>query len=162
MPDISTADLHDAHPDVTQVATPGVLHHFGGVTAFGGEVATVRAYEDTVLMADVLTTPGRGRVLVVDGGGSTWCAVLGDRMAQRAIDNGWTAVVLNACIRDTAEVKTMPVGVMAIGTCPRRSRKNGDGATDVPVTMAGCKITPGDVLYADADGVLVAPHDLLD
>lgn len=160
MASLSTADLHDAHSDAAQVATPGVLHHFGGVTAFGGEVATVHVHEDNVLMRERLGTPGRDRILVVDGGASTWCALLGDRMAQHAIDNGWAAVVLNACIRDAAAVAQMPVGVMAIGTCPRKSRKNGVGATDVPVTVAGCLIRPGDFLYADTDGVLVAPHDL--
>lgn len=158
---ISTADLYDAHRDAVQVATPGILQHFGGITTFGGEVATVHVHEDNVLMREMLGTPGDGRLLIVDGGGSTWCALLGDRMAQRAIDNGWTAVVLNACIRDSADVATMPVGVMAIGTSPRKSRKNGVGAKNVPVTMAGCLIEPGAYLYADDDGVLVAPHNLM-
>jgi regulator of ribonuclease activity A len=157
---ISTADLYDTHRDDVQVATPR-LHHYGGVTSFGGEVATVHVHEDNVLMRELLATPGEGRVLVVDGGGSTWCALLGDRMAQRAIDNGWRGVVLNACIRDSAEVATMPVGVMALGTSPRKSRKEGVGAKGVPVTVAGCLIEPGNFLYADEDGLLVADEDLL-
>jgi regulator of ribonuclease activity A len=156
---VSTADLYDAHRDVVQVATPTLTHH-GGLHAFGGEIATVHVHEDNVLMKEMLGTPGNGRILVVDGGGSTWCALLGDRMAQRAIDNRWTAVVLNACIRDSTEVATMEVGVMAIGTSPRKSRKNGVGAKNVPVTVAGCLMEPGNFLYADADGLLVAPHAL--
>lgn len=156
---LSTADLYDAHADVVQVATP-TLHHYGGIQAFSGEIETVHVHEDNVLMKEMLGTAGEGRVLVVDGGGSTWCALLGDRMAQRAIDNGWSGVIINACIRDSAEVATMPVGVMALGTSPRKSRKNGVGAKSVPVTVAGCLMSPGDVLYADADGILVAPHDL--
>jgi regulator of ribonuclease activity A len=158
---LSTADLYDAHrPDVT-VLDP-VIRHFGGRTQFGGEIATVHVHEDNVLMREMLGTEGDGRVLVVDGGGSTWCALLGDRMAQRAIDNGWTAIVLNACIRDSVEVATMPVGVMAIGTSPRKSRKNGIGAKNVPVTFGGCMMRPGDYLYADEDGVLIADRDLRD
>jgi len=158
---ISTADLYDTHRDDVQVAEPH-LAHYGGVRAFGGEVETVHVHEDNVRMKEVLGLPGNGRVLVVDGGGSTWCALLGDRMAQRAIDNGWTGVVLNACIRDSREVATMPVGVMALGTSPRKSRKNGVGATSVPVTFADCIITPGDYIYADEDGILISPKDLME
>mgnify|MGYP006429471695 FL=1 len=159
MASVSTADLYDDHADIVQVATPG-LSHYGGVHAFGGEVATVHVHEDNVLMKEMLGTSGDGQILVVDGGASTWCALLGDRMAQRAIDNGWAGVIINACIRDSEEVATMPVGVMARGTSPRKSRKNGVGAKNVPVTVAGCLIAPGDYLYADADGILVAPHKL--
>ena len=158
-PEVSTADLFDAHRDDVRVGEPG-LRHFGGVRAFGGEIATVKVHEDNVLMKEKLGTPGRGRVLIVDGGGSRWCALLGDRMAQRAIDNGWQAVVINGCIRDSREVSTMEVGVMALGTSPRKSRKNGVGAVDVPVSVAGCLIEPGDYFYADADGILVASTEL--
>ncbi|PEN15058.1 hypothetical protein CRI94_01870 [Longibacter salinarum] len=156
---ISTADLYDENRDV-QVAEP-VLKHFGRKTAFGGEVATVHLYEDNVLMRDKLATSGNGRVLVVDGGGSTWCALLGDRMAQRAIDHGWSGVIINGCVRDSKELAKLDVGVMALATSPRKSRKNGVGAVDVPVTMAGCLIEPGDFLYADEDGIIVSDHDLL-
>lgn len=156
---LSTADLYDDNPDV-QVADP-IFQHFGGVRAFGGEVATVHVHEDNVLMRDTLATPGRGRILVVDGGGSTWCALLGDRMAQRAIDNGWAGVIIHGCVRDSAELSDLKVGVMALGTCPRKSRKNGVGAVDVPVTVAGCLIEPGMHLYADDDGIIIARDSLL-
>jgi regulator of ribonuclease activity A len=156
---ISTADLYDDNRDV-QVAAPG-LRHFGGRRSFGGEVSTVHVHEDNVLMRERLATPGEGRVLVVDGGGSTWCALLGDRMAQRAIDHGWAGVVLNACVRDSRELRDMDIGVMARGTSPRKSRKNGVGAVDVPITAVGCLIEPGHYLYADDDGIIVADHDLL-
>lgn len=158
---ISTADLYDAHSESVQVAVP-LLQHFGGVHVFGGEVATVHVHEDNVLMREMLGTPGNGRVLVVDGGGSTWCALLGDRMAGRAIENGWSGAVLNACIRDSEEVATMSVGVMALGTSPRKSRKNAVGAKNVPVTFAGCLIEPGNYLYADEDGILIAEKDLME
>lgn len=157
---LSTADLYDAHASDVRVLQSG-LRHFGDRTRFGGEIATVHVHEDNVLMREMLATDGNGRVLVVDGGASKWCALLGDRMAQRAIDNGWTGVVLNACIRDSAEVATMPVGIMALGTSPRKSRKNGVGAKNVPVTIGGCLIEPGAFLYADEDGILVATKNLL-
>jgi regulator of ribonuclease activity A len=156
---ISTADLYDDNRDV-QVAEP-IFRHFGGRRAFGGEVETVHLYEDNVLMRDMLATSGHGRVLVVDGGGSTWCALLGDRMAQRAIDHGWSGVIIHGCVRDSAELPSLDVGIMAIGTCPRKSRKNGVGAKSVPVTVAGCLIEPGQFLYADEDGIIISENDLL-
>jgi regulator of ribonuclease activity A len=155
----ATADLYDAHPSDVQVLDAGLMH-YGGTKRFSGEVATVHVHEDNVLMREMLGTDGNGRVLVVDGGASTWCALLGDRMAQRAIDHGWSGVVLNACIRDSVEVQSLPVGILAVGTSPRKSRKNGVGAKNVPVTVGGCLIEPGHVLYADEDGILVADHAL--
>ena len=156
---IFTADLYDTNREV-QVADP-IFDHYGGVRSFGGEVATVHLYEDNVLMRDKLATPGAGRVLVVDGGGSTWCALLGDRMAQRAIDHGWAGVIVHGCVRDSTELPDLEVGIMAIGTCPRKSLKNGVGAVDVPVTLAGCLIQPGMYLYADEDGILISDVSLL-
>lgn len=155
----STADLVDAHPDV-RILRPG-FHSFGKTNVFSGPVDTVHIFEDNVRMRDRLSEPGNGRVLVVDAGGSDWCAVLGDRMAQRAIDNGWTGVIINGFVRDSDALASMDVGVLALGTCPRRSRKNGDGATSVPVTFGGCLIEPGDYLYADHDGVIISDERLV-
>jgi regulator of ribonuclease activity A len=161
MPDaIVTADLYDAHRDTVQVADP-IFRSFGGVAAFGGPVQTVRVYEDNVLVSTVLETEGEGRILVVDGGGSMWCALLGDRNAQLAIDHGWAGLVIYGCVRDTVEMAVMQLGLLALAPCPRKSRKDGLGAVGEPVSFAGVTVTPGDYLYADPDGVLVAPHDLL-
>lgn len=158
-PSLSTADLVDEHPDV-QILRPG-FQSFGRTTVFHGLVDTVHIFEDNVRMRDRLSEPGNGRVLVVDAGGSDWCAVLGDRMAQRAIDNDWMGIVINGYVRDSEALGEMDVGVLALGTCPRRSRKNGDGATSVPVTFGGCLIEPGCYLYADHDGVIIANEPLL-
>lgn len=159
-PSFSTADLLDEHPEV-QILRPG-FRAFGRTHVFHGPVDTVHIFEDNVRMRDRLSQPGKGRVLVVDAGGSDWCAVLGDRMAQRAIDNDWAGVVINGYVRDSATLRDMNLGVLALGTCPRRSRKNGDGATSVPVTFGGCLIEPGNYLYADHDGVIISDQRLLD
>ncbi len=156
----STADLYDAHRDAVQVAEP-LLVSFGGVETFGGPAQTVRVYEDNVLVRQTLETDGQGRVLVVDGGGSTWCALMGDRLAGLALDHDWAGVVVFGCVRDTVELAGMDVGVLALAPCPRKSRKEGVGAVGVTVGFAGVTVQPGAYVYADPDGLLVAPEDLL-
>lgn len=151
----ATADLCDAHGDRVQVAKP-VFQDFGASGAFEGRIATVRALEDNTQVRAMLETPGDGRVLVVDGGGSRRCALVGDRLAQLAIDNGWAGLVVFGCVRDSAALRRMPVGIKALGACPRRSRKLGQGERDVAVAFAGVSFEPGAHLYADADGVVVS------
>jgi len=126
-----------------------------GARAFSGIVATVRCEEDNVVLRQLLGEPGDGRVLVVDGGGSRRCALLGDNIASLARDNGWAGLVLNACVRDSVALDELGLGIKALGTNPRPSRKNGAGETGVPVTFGEVTFTPGDRLYADEDGVVV-------
>lgn len=154
----STADLSDTHPGA-QVAAPG-LRDFGGVLAFAGPVQTVHAPEDNSLVRAELETAGAGRVLVVDGGGSARCALLGDRLAALAVEQGWAGVIVNGYVRDTVELAGMPLGVKALGSHPRRSEKRGLGEAGVAVEFLGVHIEPGWWCYADADGLVVAEHPL--
>lgn len=156
---IKTADLYDDFMHEVQVAAP-ILRDFGGKPDFHGAIATVKVFEDNVLVRAALETAGNGRVLVVDGGGSLRCALVGDQLAQLAIDNGWAGIVVYGCIRDAAEIDAMPVGVKALAAMPRKSVKKGEGTPDVPVTFAGVTFTPGHILYADADGILIAARQL--
>ncbi len=133
------------------------LRDFGAVRAFSGQVATVRCAEDNVLVKQRVAEPGGGRVLVVDGGGSLRCALVGDNVAGLALANGWAGLVLNACVRDVAALAELALGIKAIGTCPRPSGKTGAGELDVPVSFGGATFAPGALLYADADGVVVLP-----
>lgn len=151
----ATADLCDRHEPGVQVAEP-LFRDFGGSAAFAGPVATVRALEDNTLVREALETPGEGRVLVVDGGGSRRCALLGDRLASVALDNEWAGVVVYGCVRDTSALKSMALGIKALAACPRRSRKLGHGERDVTVTFAGVRFEPGALLYADGDGIIVS------
>ena len=155
-----TADLCDQFPTEVQVLEP-LLRDYGGVTTFGGPIATLVVFEDSVLVRQALETAGEGRVLVVDGGGSCQCALFGDRLAQLAYDNGWAGVVINGCIRDTVAVARIPVGVRALATSPQRCHKQGRGTRDRPVHFGGVSFRSGHYLYADDDGVVVAPRDLL-
>lgn len=155
---MKTTDLCDANPDLA-VAAP-ILADFGGLAAFGGPIATLRVWEDNTLVRAALEQPGGGRVLVVDGGGSTSCALVGDILAGLALANGWAGVVVHGCVRDVAELRAIGIGVRALAACPRRSAKGGGGERDVTLSFAGVIFTPGHFLYADADGVVVSPRDL--
>jgi regulator of ribonuclease activity A len=157
--DFATADLCDLHAAGLQILDPG-FRHFGGRRAFHGPVATVSCFEDNSRVRERLQTPGEGRVLVVDGGGSPRCALLGDRLAQLAIDNGWAGVLIHGMIRDSAVIAGMPLAVMALGTHPKKSEKRGVGQTDVPLRFGGVDFRPGHWLYADSDGLLLSPEPL--
>ena len=162
IPTFTTADLCDAHaesPDF-QVVDPG-LRDYGRRRFFHGTVSTVRAPEDNSLVRTALEEPGQGRVLVVDGGGSLRCALVGDQLAALAQKNGWAGVVVNGCIRDADEVARTHVGVKALGTNPLKSHKRNEGQRDVEVRFLGVRFRPGDFLYADTDGIVVSPKALL-
>lgn len=155
---IKTTDLSDAHPEV-QVGEP-LLRHFGGVAAFAGPIETLRVFEDNALVRTILEEPGAGRVLVVDGGASLRCALLGDQLAALGARNGWAGVVINGCVRDTADLAGIPLGIMALAPHPRRSVKRGEGDRGLTLHFAGLTITPGHQLYADADGIIIAAAPL--
>ncbi len=154
-----TADLYDRYEEQLQVCTP-LLQHFGGHGAFHGRIATLRCFEDNSLVARHLSEPGEGRVLVVDAGGSLRCAMLGDILAQKAVDNGWAGVVMFGCIRDCEDIGKMPLGVLALAANPRKSVKKGVGEAGIPVEFAGVVFHVNEWLYADQDGVVILPDQL--
>jgi len=128
---------------------------YGGVRAFSGRIATVRCLEDNVLLKQVVGEPGEGRVLVVDGCGSLRCALAGDSVIGTAQANGWAGVVVHGCVRDSAALARLEIGVKALGTCPRPSGKTGAGAIGETVSFGGVAFPPGAELYADDDGIVV-------
>ena len=153
MSDHATADIVDDHPDA-QVLDPA-LRSFGAVATFAGPAHTVVAPEDNTLVRAELETPGEGRVLVVDGLGSMRCALVGDNLAKLGVDNGWAGIVVNGCIRDSAVIDAMPIGVKALGTNPRKSVKRDQGIVGRTVRCLGAEIAEGAWVYADSDGVIV-------
>ena len=160
----NTCDLCDANEACLadgslRVMTPG-LRSFGKQAAFAGPAATLKVFEDNALVRATLETPGNGRVLVVDGGGSLRCALVGGNLGKLAEQNGWAGVIVNGCVRDAQELATCAVGIRAWATCPVRSNKRGVGESGVQVQMAGAVVRPGDWIYADDDGVLVAAQAL--
>ena len=155
----TTADLCDANAQA-QIAEP-LFRDFGGVNKFHGPVATLKVFEDNALVRALLEEPGAGRVLVIDGGGSMRCALVGGNLAQLGVDNGWRGLIVYGCVRDSEEVGSMPIGVKALAAHPRRSEKGlHTGHRDRAVTFAGVTFKTGQWLYADADGILVAAKPL--
>ena len=151
---ISTADLCDEHGD-DAVVVQAPWHSYGRHRSFSGLVRTVEAFEDNSLVREALETAGEGAVLVVDGGGSDRCALVGDQLAVLAFENGWAGIVVYGCIRDSAIIDTLPFGIKALGTSPRRSVKRGTGTAGGELIVAGVEVRPGDVLVTDTDGVIL-------
>lgn len=155
-----TADLYDAHADEVHVVAP-MLHHFGGAKRFCGPMATLKVYEDNLLVHEQLKEPGEGRVIVIDGAGSLRAAIVGDILAQRAKDMGYGGYVINGCVRDIADCARIEIGLMAIAANPTRPKKKGFGERGLPLAFGGVKFVPGEWLYADEDGVLVCSRKLV-
>ncbi len=156
---ISTPDLCDAHENEVLVLEP-IFNNYGGRGAFGGEVVTVKCFEDNSLVKEQLALPGNGRVLVVDGGGSVRRALLGDMIAESATKNGWSGVVIYGAIRDVDAIGDLDLGVQAVGVIPLKTEKRGIGDLNVPVRFAGVDINPGDYIYADNNGIIVSADSL--
>ncbi|MDH3389900.1 MAG: ribonuclease E activity regulator RraA [Gammaproteobacteria bacterium] len=154
-----TADLSDANEGGVQVVQPG-LRSFGACKRFHGEILTIRAHGDFSQVREQTHAPGNGRVLVIDNDGRLDCAVLGDLLAAAASDNGWAGIVVNGCIRDSADIDGMDIGVKALATFPRRGSKDGRGDVDVEVEFLGAVFRPGEYLYSDEDGILLSPTTL--
>lgn len=156
----TTPDLCDAHPDDVRVLEP-ILRTFGGREAFFGPAVTVSCFEDNSRVKDLAGTPGEGRVIVVDGGGSVRKALLGDIIAQTAADNGWSGLVIHGAVRDIEILRTIDLGVQALASIPLKTEKLGVGDVGVDVTFGGLTIAAGDWVYADANGVVVASRELV-
>lgn len=155
---IVTPDICDDYPEVL-VVEPG-FRNFGGVKAFGGEVVTVKCFEDNSIVKEQVGLPGNGRVMVVDGGGSKRAALLGDMLAEKAASNGWSGLIINGCIRDVDVIGETALGVQALGTHPRKTDKRGIGDLNVPVTFGGVTFKPGQYVYADNNGIVVSEKAL--
>jgi regulator of ribonuclease activity A len=150
----STADLYDELGERAKSCSTQ-FRSFGARSTFEGTVTTVRCHEDNVLLKATVGEPGDDRVLVVDGGGSLEAALMGDVIAAIAVDSGWQGVVINGVVRDTEALAALDLGVKALGSNPRKSRKDGAGERDGEVTFGGVTFVPGQRLYSDADGILV-------
>lgn len=150
----TTADLYDELGERIQ-SLPLQLQLFGARARFEGPIRTVKCFEDNALLKSVVSAPGGGAVLVVDGGGSLERALMGDMIAAIAAENGWAGAVINGAIRDRVAISEIPIGIKALGTNPRKSSKTGAGEADVPLEFGGVTFRPGAMLYSDEDGILV-------
>jgi len=150
-----TTDLYDVYLEALQVAAP-VFRDFGGRRSFSGQVVTLKALEDNTWLKAAFETDGRGKVLVVDSAASMYCAMMGDVMAALGASNGWEGVIINGCIRDSADVAKVNIGVKALATIPRKTTKRDQGVMDIPLHFAGVIFNPGEYVYADEDGIVIS------
>ncbi|MFZ4535374.1 ribonuclease E activity regulator RraA [Propionivibrio sp.] len=158
-----TPDLCDAFEGeigkTIRVVAP-MFKPYGARASFSGRIVTLKLYEDNVLVRTLFGEDGKGKVLVIDGGGSMRCALVGDQLALLAQKNGWEGLIVYGCIRDSADINTIDIGVRALDTHPLRSIKRGTGERDLTVTFGGVSFIPGEYLYADEDGILVSSQAL--
>lgn len=156
----ATADLCDKFGDKLNYVAP-LFQLYGGKRHFGGEIVTVKCFEDNSFVKTTLSKPGEGKVLVIDGGASLRRAMVGDLIALDAVKNKWEGIIVNGCIRDSEKINTMnEIGIKAIGTHPRKTEKKNIGEVNVPVEFGGVKFVPGQFVVADADGIVVADFDI--
>ncbi|MBU6954355.1 ribonuclease E activity regulator RraA [Hahella sp. HN01] len=154
-----TPDLCDAYPQLVKVVEP-MFQNFGARSSFGGEIVTVKCFEDNSVVKQQVDQPGHGKVMVVDGGGSKRAALLGDMLAEKAAANGWEGIIIYGCIRDVDVIRQTDLGVQALGTHPMKTDKRGIGDLNVDITFGGVTFKPGHYIYADNNGVIVSPEQL--
>jgi regulator of ribonuclease activity A len=154
-----TPDLCDAYPELVQVVEP-MFSNFGGRDSFGGEIVTLKCFEDNSLVREQVDQAGKGKVLVVDGGGSLRCALLGDMLAEKAAKNGWEGMVIYGCVRDVDVLAQTDLGVQALASHPLKTDKRGLGDLNKVITFGGVTFRPGEFVYADNNGIIVSPSPL--
>ena len=155
----SVPDLCDEYSETVQVLEP-IFSNYGGHERFSGPIVTVKCFEDNSLVKVLVDTPGDGRVIVVDGGGSMRRACLGDMLADKASKNGWSGFLIYGCIRDVDEISSIRIGVQALGIHPMKTEKKGAGEQQITVAFAGVSIQPNEYLYADNNGVIISRRAL--
>jgi regulator of ribonuclease activity A len=157
---MKTTDLIDKYEDALSIVNIAAYQHYGTKREFHGKVITIQCFEDNTKAKALLETEGDGGVLVIDGGASYGRALMGDNVAAIAIKNGWEGVIINGYIRDVADINHMPIGVVALGSTPRRPKKNNDGESNITLSFAGAKFVPGTYVYVDDDGMLLSATKL--
>ncbi|MBP6114218.1 MAG: ribonuclease E activity regulator RraA [Acinetobacter sp.] len=166
-PAFVTCDLLDDHPEHDfQVVSPSIdgkfFKSYGAIKSFGGQVVTVKCFEDNSRVKELLATDGQGKVLVVDGGASMRCALMGDMIAESAVKNHWSGVIIYGCVRDVDAIAELNLGVHALAAIPQKSNRKGLGEVDISLSFGGVTVQSGDYVYADNNGIIIAKEKLVD
>ncbi|MFG6113755.1 ribonuclease E activity regulator RraA [Halobacillus sp. MO56] len=156
---IKTADLCDEYPEKLSIVDPS-FSSFGKKKSFFGPIYTVKVKDDNVLVREALETIPPGHVLVVDGAASKNCALMGGNLAEIAAERGLAGVIINGYIRDLLEVCETDTGVIALGTIPLKSKKEGKGEKNITLEFGNTAWNPGDYVYVDEDGIVVSTEKL--
>tara|TARA_Y100001936_G_scaffold51293_1_gene49856 strand:- start:534 stop:1031 length:498 start_codon:yes stop_codon:yes gene_type:complete len=154
-----TADLCDDHSDDLIILNQQ-FNSYGKVDSFYGQISTVKCFNDNSKVREAVNSEGSRKVLVVDGNASTDCALLGDMLAEAAVKNNWSGIIVNGCIRDSDVIANIDLGVFALSTIPLKSVKKNIGDRDVLVNFMGIDFNPGDYIYADLDGIIISKKEL--
>jgi regulator of ribonuclease activity A len=158
--DMKTTDLCDKNTEAARVSIPIGFKDYGGRKNFFGRIYTVKCYEDNSYVRKALEKDGQDKVLVVDGGGSLRCALLGDMLGELAVKNNWNGIIVYGCIRDSAAVSQLALGVKALNTNPLKSGKRNEGQENISVRFAGVDFIPDEFVYCDEDGIIVSKEEL--
>ena len=166
-PAFVTCDLLDDHPEHDfQVVSPSIdgkfFKSYGAIKSFGGQVVTVKCFEDNSRVKELLATDGQGKVLVVDGGASMRCALMGRMIAESAVKNYWSGVIIYGCVRDVDAIAELNLGVHALAAIPQKSNRKGLGEVDISLSFGGVTVQSGDYVYADNNGIIIAKEKLVD
>ena len=156
---IVTPDLCDENPETVSAVAP-IFNNYGGKRAFGGEIVTVRCFEDNTVVKAQAAEDGAGKVMVVDGGGSMRCALVGDMIAANAMKNGWLGLIIYGCIRDVDAISILDIGIQALNSMPIKSVRENRGELNIEISFGGVTFKPGDYVYADNNGVIISPQSL--
>ncbi|HIB74435.1 MAG TPA: ribonuclease E activity regulator RraA [Gammaproteobacteria bacterium] len=154
----STPDLSDEYPET--LALQPILTNYGGKISFWGSIETLQCPDDNSLIKEQLNTEGNGKVLIVDAGGVNTVALLGDLIAEAGEKNNWSGIVINGYIRDVDIIRTLDIGVQALGTYPVKSQKRGLGKLGIAISFGGLTFKPGQYVYADNNGLLLSEIEL--
>ena len=166
-PAFVTCDLLDDHPEHDfQVVSPSIdgkfFKSYGAIKSFGGQVVTVKCFEDNSRVKELLATDGQGKVLVVDGGASMRCALMGDMIAESAVKNHWSGVIIYGCVRDVDAIAELNLGVHVLAAIPQKSNRKGLGEVDISLSFGSVTVQSGDYVYADNNGIIIAKEKLVD
>ena len=156
---IVTPDLCDENPETVSAVAP-IFNNYGGKRAFGGEIVTVRCFEDNTVVKAQAAEDGAGKVMVVDGGGSMRCALVGDMIAANAMKNGWLGLIIYGCIRDVDAISILDIGIQALNSMPIKSVRENRGELNIEISFGGVTFKPGEYVYADNNGVIISPQSL--
>lgn len=155
----NTSELCDLFADAVDVVEP-MFVNYGGRSSFGGQIVTVKCYEDKGLIENALQGAGAGKVLLIDGGGSLRRALVDINIAELAVENEWEGIICYGCVRDVDAIEDLDLGVQAVASIPVGASAEGVGEMDIPVNFGGVTFLPEDHIYADTTGVILSPEPL--
>ena len=156
---IDTSELCDLYAEQVDVVEP-IFSSFGGVSNFYGKVTTVKCFESSGLIAEVLEENGEGRVLVIDGGGAVRRGLIDAELAQLAVDNGWEGIVVYGAVRQIQQLENLDIGIHALAPIPVSADESSAGESDISVNFGGVTFFPEDYIYADLTGIILSQEPL--